>query len=143
MHLINWSPFGELDSLIDRYARDLAHARESSAAEATWRPASSIVENRDEYVITADLPAVSREDVSVTVESNVLTIRGERRLQKTADEETAHRRESFFGVFERKFSLPEDVDPEAISAESKDGVLTVRIPRLRPVQPEVRQITVN
>lgn len=144
MNLISWSPFSELDSLFDRYARDVASVRGlRGAAAATWRPAASIVENQNEYVVSADLPAVKREDVEVTVDNNVLSIRGERRLEKTADEETEHRRETFHGVFERRFALPDDADAQSISAESRDGVLTVRIPRLKPSRPEVRSITVN
>lgn len=144
MNLINWSPFSEFDSLLDRYARDLANARGSRGdSVAAWRPAASIVENKGEYVISADLPAVKKEDVSVTVENNVLSIRGERRLEKTAEEETEHRRETYHGVFERRFSLPDDADAGGISAESKDGVLTVKIPKLKPSQPEVRSISVS
>ena len=144
MNLINWSPFSEFDSLLDRYARDLVNARGSRGDSVpAWRPAASIVENQKEYVISADLPAVKKEDVSVTVDRNVLSIRGERRLEKTADEETEHRRETYHGVFERRFSLPDDADAQGISAESKDGVLTVKIPKLKPTQPEVRSIAVN
>jgi HSP20 family protein len=144
MNLIRWNPFNELDGFFDRHSRDLLHTREGrSDVTPYWRPAASIVENEKEYVVSADLPAVKREDVNVTVENNLLSIRGERRLEKTADEETEHRRESFYGVFERRFSLPEDADSESISAESRDGVLTVRIPKVRPSQPEVRQIEVS
>lgn len=144
MNLIRWNPFSELDGVLDRYSRDLLHSREGrSDSAAIWRPAASIVENQNEYVVSADLPAVKREDVSVTVENSVLSIKGERRLEKTADDETEHRRETYYGLFERRFSLPDDVDADAISAESRDGVLTVRIPKLKPSQPEVRQISVN
>jgi HSP20 family protein len=144
MNLIRWSPFSELDSLFDRYARDVIHARGGqSDAVSAWRPAASIVENEKEYVISADLPAVKREDVDVTVENNVLSIKGERKLEKTADDETEHRRETFYGLFQRRFSLPDDADTGAISAESRDGVLTVRIPKVKPSQPEVRSIAVN
>ena len=144
MNLISWSPFNELDSLFDRYARDLVNARGArNEISAAWRPAASIVENPKEYVVSADLPAVKREDVKVTVENNVLSIRGERKLEKTADDETEHRRETYHGVFERRFSLPDDVDTESISAESRDGVLTVRVPKARVSQPEVRSIAVD
>jgi HSP20 family protein len=144
MNLIRWNPFIELDGVLDRYSRDLLYSREGrSDSAAIWRPAASIVENQNEYVVSADLPAVKREDVGVTVENSVLSIKGERRLEKSADDETEHRRETFYGLFERRFSLPDDVDADAISAESRDGVLTVRIPKLKPSQPEVRQISVN
>jgi len=144
MNLVSWSPFSELDSLFDRYARDVANMRGLRAdSKLSWRPAASIVENQNEYVVSADLPAVRREDVKVTIENNVLSIQGERRLEKTAEEETEHRRETFHGIFERRFSLPDDADAQAISAESRDGVLTVRIPKVKPSKPEVRSIEVN
>lgn len=144
MNLIRWNPFSELDSVFDRYARDLSHARGSDEGSLpAWRPAASIVENEKAYVVSADLPAVSREDVNVTVENNMLSIKGERRYEQTSDEETVHRRESFHGVFERRFSLPDDADTEAISAESKDGVLTVRILKVKPAAPAVKEISVN
>ena len=143
MNLIRWSPFSELDSLFDRYASEVAQSRAARGDAGGWRPAASIVENDREYVVSADLPAVKREDVSVTVENGVLSIKGERRVEKTAENETEHRRESFYGVFERRFSLPDDANAEEISAESRDGVLSVRIPKLKPTQPEVRSITVN
>ena len=144
MNLIRWNPFSELDSVFDRYTRDLSHGRggESNSLQA-WRPAASIVENSDEYVVSADLPAVNRDDVNVTVENNMLSIKGERRHEQSADDETVHRRESFYGVFERRFSLPDDANTEAISAETKDGVLTVRIPKVQPAKPAVREISVN
>ncbi len=144
MNLIRWNPFTELDGFFDRYSRDLLNVREGRGdSSPIWRPAASIVENEKEYVVSADLPAVKREDVNVTVENNVLSVKGERRLEKTAENETEHRRETFYGMFERRFSLPEDADSQAISATSKDGVLTIRIPKVKPSQPEVRQITVS
>ncbi len=144
MNLIRWNPFGELDGFFDRHARDLLHAREGRGdVTPYWRPAASIVENEKEYVVSADLPAVKREDVNVTVENNMLSIRGERKIEKTADEETEHRREAFYGMFERRFSLPEDADAGSISAESRDGVLTVRIPKIGPSQPDKREIEVS
>jgi HSP20 family protein len=143
MNLVNWSPFSELDSLFDRYARDISHSRSARGDVMSWRPAASIVENDKEYVISADLPAVKREDVNVTVENGVLSIKGERRLEKTAEDETEHRRESFYGVFERRFSLPDDANAEKISAASRDGVLTVKIPKRQPSKPEVRSIEVS
>ena len=144
MNLIRWNPFNDFDDLFDRYSRDVPHARRvGSDSVPAWRPAASIVENQNEYVVSADLPAVKREDVNVTVENNLLSIRGERRVEKTDAEETEHRRESFYGVFERRFSLPEDADAEHISAESRDGVLTVRIPKVKPSKPAVREISVN
>jgi HSP20 family protein len=76
-----------------------------------------------------DLPEVPKEDVKVTFDDGVLTVRGERKVEKEEKGEKVHRTERFYGLFERSFVLPEDVDVKGIRAESKDGVLTIHMPR--------------
>jgi HSP20 family protein len=104
--------------------------------EATWRPVADIIETDTEYVIKAELPEVKKEDVKVTFEQGLLTISGERRQEKKQKDENAIRVESFYGSFSRSFSLPDNVDAKAIQAESKDGVLRVRIPKTTPTKPD-------
>lgn len=139
MNLIPWSPFRELDQLFTRYGRDLGSLREN----LQWRPSADIVENDKEYMIKADLPEVKKEDIDISVENGVLTLSGERRVEKSTDEEKEHRRETFYGQFARSFALPEDVDPTKISAECKEGVLKVHLPKSEQKKPRSIQVDVG
>jgi HSP20 family protein len=94
-----------------------------------WSPAADISETDKEYMIRAELPAVRKEDVQVTFDAGVITIKGQRKQRTEDKKEKFHRIESFCGTFERSFSLPENVDAEGISCQSKDGVLTVHLPK--------------
>jgi HSP20 family protein len=96
-----------------------------------WSPSADISETDQEYLIRASLPAVKKEDVTVTVEDGMLTVSGERRQQDEQKDEKFHKIESFYGSFSRSFSLPEGTDPSAIRAESKDGVLTIHVPKTK------------
>jgi len=95
-----------------------------------FAPPADILERDKEYLIKVDLPEVRKEDVKVYFDSGMLVIKGERKVEKETKGETVHRTERFHGMFERSFSLPDDVDPKAIHAESKDGVLVLTLPRV-------------
>lgn len=94
-----------------------------------WTPAVDIKEEDNRYVIRADIPGVKPEDIEVTMENGVLTIRGERKFEETEEKENFKRIERSHGVFYRRFSLPDNTDAEAIEAAGKDGVLEVTIPK--------------
>ena len=148
MRLINWAPLRDFDRLFDRYAGDVALGRptgsgEEASASAVWRPSSSIVEDNKRYTVRMDIPGVKREDVSVAVEGDVLVLKGERRVEKSTDDEKEHHREFYYGDFLRRFSLPENVDPSGIKAECKDGVLTVQIPKAEDEKPKSLAIKVH
>ena len=143
MNLTTWSPFRDLDTFFDRFAREPFLSRSVLEADAQWRPAASIVESKKEFTIRADLPAVERKDIEINVENGVLTIKGERRYEKAGDDEKEHRRETFHGVFTRSFALPDNVDESRISAESKDGVLTVHLPKTAAEKPRTLSIKVE
>ncbi len=142
MSLVRWNPFGELDEIFARFPRGLL-SREFAVEGAEWRPAANIAESDKEYTIRADLPEVKKDDIDVSVENGVLTISGERRYEKASDDEREHRRETFHGSFQRSFALPEDVDVENINADSKDGVLIVRLPKQVARKPEPVKIRVQ
>jgi HSP20 family protein len=134
MALIRWEPFGAMDdmfrgfpSLMARWPRFGA----SSGSDADWAPSVDISETGQEYLIRAALPAVKKEDVKVTVEDGMLTLSGERRQKEEQKDERFHKVETFYGSFSRSFALPESVDSAAISAESKDGVLTIHVPKTK------------
>lgn len=131
MSVVTWSPFRELEDVLNRYSRlgGRAVSTGNGGEAAEWRPAANISETDNEYIIKAELPEVSKEDVDVSVHDGIITIKGERRFEKTHDSEQTHRIESFYGSFARSFSLPADVDEDRIRAESKDGVLRVVLPK--------------
>jgi HSP20 family protein len=137
----------EFEDLFSRYnrlgRRALPGESDQDQAATDWRPAADISETEKEYLISAELPAVNKADVEITVNEGVITIKGERRFEKSADDEKQHRVESFYGTFSRSFSLPPDVDESAISAESKDGVLRVRLPKTEAVKPKTINVSVN
>jgi len=151
MTLIRWAPFRELDDFITRYNpyfERLADARSSTPEAAqqagpAWAPAANISETDADYLIKAELPEVSKDDVKVTVDDGVITISGERRNELEHKDEKSHRIESFYGSFARSFRLPKDADIGAIQAESRNGVLKVRVPKQPAARPRTVEVQVN
>ncbi len=149
MNLMRWDPFGEVDTLFQNLmANRLAHwpllgGAGSAEKSLRWSPSADISETDKEYLIRAQLPAVRKEDVEVILDRGVITIKGERKQQQEDKNERYHRVESFFGSFERSFSLPENVSAEAIRCESKDGILSVHIPKTETTKQSPKQIAVQ
>lgn len=107
----------------------------------TWMPPVDILEEADSVRIMAELPGVRPENVKISVEGNVLTIRGEKQQTAETRTERVHRYERTYGTFERSFTVPESVDIERISASYENGVLTVTLPKVERARP--REITVQ
>jgi HSP20 family protein len=122
-----------MDEMFNRFPGGLVGRwpRFGTNGEVDWSPSVDISETAEEYLIRASLPAVKKEDVSVTVEDGMLTLSGERHQQQEQDDEKFHKVESFYGNFSRSFALPEVIDAAAIRAESKDGVLTIHVPKTK------------
>lgn len=130
MSITRWEPFREVEDMFRQYSPLFSRAlRRAEGEDGKWRPVADISETDKEYVIKAELPEVKKEDVKVTLADGMLTIAGERRHEKEHKAENEIRVESFYGTFARSFSLPENIDTKGIRAESKDGVLRVRIPK--------------
>jgi HSP20 family protein len=148
MSLIRWDPFADVNTLIRLMPAGSAGyprlAPEGNGArKVEWSPSADISETVKEYVIRVDLPAVKKEDVKVTLDQGILTIFGERKQQTDDKSEKFHRVESFYGSFERSFSLPDNVNADTVRCDSKDGILTVHIPKIEAVQQKPKQITVQ
>ena len=126
-NLMRWEPFREMEDFLRRVRPWIGAGSDGPTSE--WRPDANISKLEDEYLIKADLPEVKKEDVRIALQNRVLTITGERKLEKEAKGEDRIRVESYYGSFERSFELPSDVDETGIKAESKDGVLRVHLPR--------------
>lgn len=131
MNITRWEPFREVEDMFRQYSPFFARAlRRVEDQDVQWRPLADISETDKEYLIKAELPEVKKEDVKVTLDDGVLTITGERKHEQEHKEANEIRVESFYGTFSRSFSLPENIDPKGIQAESRDGVLRVRIPKI-------------
>ena len=147
MSIVRWDPFNEIDSLLNR-TRLLSGLPRwalegNGAAKVDWSPSTDISETDKEFLIRAELPAVKKEDVKVTVDEGMITIQGERRQQKEDKTTKFHRVESFYGTFARSFTLPKQVKLDAIRCENKDGVLTVHIPKEETAKQKPKQIKVD
>lgn len=149
MALVRYEPFGlfnkfqeELNrlGLADQYRNSL-DGDNSSVVTSHWRPSVDIREEKDRYVILADLPGVDPKDIEITMEKGVLTIKGERESEEKESHEGYSRVERVRGTFYRRFSLPDSADAENIEASGKNGVLEIVLPKLQKVQP--RKISVK
>ncbi len=108
-----------------------------------WSPAVDIVETENELVVKADLPDLKLEDIDVRVENQTLTIKGERRFEEDAAEKGYHRIERSYGGFMRSFAVPNSVDTEKVSADYKNGVLTIKLPKKEAAKPRQVKVAVK
>ena len=145
MRLTRWEPFREMDEMFKGFAPLFGRLPATRPLEEGYgfMPLADVIERDKEYLIKLDLPEVNKEDVKVLFDEGVLTIKGERKVEKETKGETVHRTECFYGTFERGFALPDDVDPKGIHAESKDGVLTISLPRVAVQKPQPMAITIQ
>jgi len=137
MTLVRWDPIRELAGMeVDRLSRMFSDFY-GDVFSRTWVPPVDIYETPEhEYVKKAELPEMKREDINITFENNVLTLRGERKFEHDTRREAFQRFERQYGGFTRSFTLPATVDGNRISASYKDGVLTVRLPQREEARPK-------
>jgi HSP20 family protein len=132
----------QMERLFDQMlGQGLRRSSEERSLRGAWMPAINILEKDEAIVISADLPGLRAEDVEVTVEEGVLTIRGERKLEELSEGDTYHRVERLYGSFERTFTVPNSVDTENISAQFRNGVMTLTLPKREESKP--RSIKIN
>jgi len=112
-----------------------------SFTHADWVPAVDINETDDEFLITAEIPQVKKEDVKVQVQNGMLTIKGERKYEN--EDKKAHRIERFYGSFQRSFTLPENVSEDKINADHKNGMLYLRLPKTEETAPKQLDIQIH
>lgn len=147
MELIKWNPMRDIFS----FKHPMNHLFEDvfgtvvrgDSRSSLWNqyPTVDIVDDDENIVITAELPGIDKKDIVVDVKNGVLTLKGERSFDNEVKEKRYYRRERAFGKFERVFRLPAEVDPETISADYKDGVLRINIPKADEQKP--KQIAVH
>ena len=127
---------------VDRLLSDIFNRNVVRFAEE-WIPMVDVTETKDEIVVRAEVPGMSREDITVTLQDNVLTLRGEKKQEKTEKEAAFHRLERSYGSFVRSFTLPTLVQADKVKAAYKDGVLTITLPKAEEVKPKEITVSVN
>jgi HSP20 family protein len=150
MSIVRWDPFRELEDMSERLNRVFGRSAVARAADDKgtfvtfdWAPSVDIAETAEAFEIKAELPDVKKEDVKVTVEEGQLRISGERKQEKEERGKKFHRVERSYGSFMRSFSLPENVDDSKLTAEYKDGVLNVRLPKTEKAKPKAIAVKVS
>ncbi len=147
--LTSWNPLRELGSLENRLDRLFGLTSPSRNGEkeamtvSQWTPLVDIIEDNNEYLVKAELPELKKEEVKVNVENGELTISGERKSEKEEKGKKFHRIERSYGSFLRSFTLPESVNADKVSAEFKDGVLSVHLPKDEKAKPKSIEVTVQ
>ena len=141
MAVVRWDTFRDLGMLQDRMNRLFDDAgrgwrNDEPAATTSWSPSVDIFETEGEIVVKAELPGMDRKDITLHLENNVLTLRGDRKFEKETKEENYHRIERSYGNFSRSFSIPATVDAETIRADYKDGVLKIVLPKKEQARPK-------
>jgi len=148
MNIVRWDPFREVEQIQARLNRVFGEypargAQNDQLSFAQWAPAVDIQETDGEYVIKADLPEVKKDDVKVEFEDGVLTVEGERQQEKEEKGKKFHKIEREYGKFVRRFALPTEVDAARVSAEFKEGVLNVHLPKSSNGKPKAIAVKVT
>lgn len=147
--LSRWNPLKEVEDLEKRLSQLLGRNvpagttdKNEAITVAQWSPVVDISEDDKEYTIKAELPDVKKEDIKLNVHDDVLTITGERKYEKEEKGKKYHRVERAYGSFVRSFTLPEDADGTKVTAEYKDGLLNVRLPKSEKAKPKTIEVKV-
>ncbi len=149
MTLTRWDPFRELEEMSTRLNRYLGQpvakpgGGDGGMSLADWTPAIDVQETDAEFLVKIDLPDVKKEDVKVEVVDGVLSVSGERKQEREEKGKRFHRIERAYGRFERRLSLPVDVDKDKIAANFKDGVLQVHLPKSPTARPQSVSVQVS
>jgi HSP20 family protein len=137
----NLAPVPSFFSVFERpLLRDLF---EGDTQVATYAPRVDVVENKENFVVRAELPGLKKEDVKLQLENNVLTLSGEKRSEEKRDEDNFHLRETRYGKFERSFRLTDNIDRSNITADYKDGVLTISLPKTKESQSKLIDVKMS
>ncbi len=156
MSLIRWNPARELatfptdvfnmqreiNRMFDSFFRG-GTLDDGSLGTSLWAPATDIAEHDDEYQVKVELPGVGKDDVKITMQDNILTIRGEKKQEKESKNSSYHRVERSYGSFQRSFTLPTRVKQDKIEAAYNDGILTITLPKAEETKPKQIEVKVK
>jgi len=148
MAITRWRPFRDLLSIQDEMNRlfDEFFGRSPARAEWTdgvWSPSVDVSETKDNVIIKAEMPGIKKDDVKISIQDNVLTMKGEKKQEKEEKDANYHRIERSYGSFCRSFTLPTSVKTDKIKATYKDGILTITLPKTEEVKPKEIPISIE
>ena len=136
--------FKDLQQQLNRFLEPFGRvAPDEDRTAGTWVPAVDVAETQEKILVRAEVPGMTQGDIQIEFENGTLTLKGERKLDKTVEGLTYHRVERTYGAFNRSFTLPRTVDPEKISASYRDGVLEIEIPKKEEAKPKQIKIEVK
>lgn len=145
--LSTWPSFGRLSDLRDEIDRlfesPLSELTRTSQLLSGWKPALDVYENKDNFVVKAELPGMKKEDIEVSLHDGSLSISGERKTESKHEEGEVYRAERFFGRFQRTVTLPTAVAADKVKAAYNDGVLTITLPKTEEAKPKKIDVSVN
>jgi HSP20 family protein len=150
MTIVRWEPVRDLlglrermNRLFEESARGLGRGQEEDWVMGAWAPAVDIYEKGTDVVLKAELPGLDPKDVDIRIENNVLTLKGERKIEDEIKQEDYHRVERSYGGFTRSFTLPSTVDTTNVKADYKDGVLRITLPKREEAKPKQIQVDIT
>jgi HSP20 family protein len=148
MTIVRYDPFRDLRTLQEEvnrlFSTNLTRAfGDEGIGRGAWSPSVDIFENKDQIVLEAELPGMKQEEFDLSIENNVITLRGERRFEKTEETDNYHRVERSYGAFTRSFTLPQTVSGEGATAEYNNGVLRVTLPKREETKPRRIEVTAS
>jgi len=132
----------EINKMFDNFFRGGGQADEATSL-SLWTPAVDITEGDNEFIVKVELPGVKKDDVKITLESNILTIKGEKKQDGEEKKQDYHRVERSYGAFQRSFNLPTAVKAEKIDAVYNDGILSISIPKAEEAKPKQIEVKVR
>jgi HSP20 family protein len=159
MSIIRWTPVRDLTPWTSDLGSELTHMQremnrmldtffrggtvDDGSLGSFWTPAVDIREQNDAYLVEVELPGLSKDDVKITMENNILTIQGEKKQEKEEKRGDYHRTERVYGSFQRSFTLPSSVKNDKIEAQYKNGILTVTLPKVEEAKPKAIEVKVS
>ena len=142
-----WGPIGQLTSVRDELNRlfnsTFGESGRPSDLFGMWTPALDLYEGKDDFVVRAELPGMSKEEIEITLHDGALSISGERKAEERSEESETHRTERFFGRFQRTLELPKPVKSDEVKAAYKDGILTITLPKTEEAKPKQIEVSVG
>ena len=144
---LGWPAFGRLSSLRDELDRlfesPWTELARTSQLLSGWTPALDVYEDKDNFIVKAELPGMKKEDIEVSLHGDSLSISGERKSETKEENADVCRAERYFGRFQRTVTLPTSVAPDKVKAQYKDGILTVTLPKTEEAKPKQIDVSVN